>query len=128
MIAFDLPDELKPIVSEFGYNNKATIKITFTQIYDKVSFNSIFTIKNIQRSFDEFEKRIRKFVPNITDYHYNLIENTIYDNLPSDNSTLSAELDEDTVKGNKNRSAENYETRSTAGWWHSPDLSYSATA
>ena len=104
MIDFELPDELKPIISEIGYNNKVIIKITFTEVYDKVSFNSVFTTKNIQKSIDEFEKRIKKFVPNITDHHYNLIENTIYDNILSNNiDTSSEDNDEDGNKGNKQR-------------------------
>jgi hypothetical protein len=103
LIDFIIPDELKSVVSEFGYNNKITIKITFTQVYDKVSFNSIFTTKNIQKSFDEFEKRISKFIPNISKHHYNLIENTIHDNLNLINDTPSGELYEDKDKVNKQR-------------------------
>jgi hypothetical protein len=104
LIDFEIPDELKSVVSELGYNNKVTIKITFTQVYDKVSLNSIFTTRNIQKSFDEFEKRIRKFVPNITDHHYNLIENTIYDNLLSNNGDTSSEdMDKDGNRGNSQR-------------------------
>jgi hypothetical protein len=105
LIDFKLPDELKSIVSEFGYYNQAIIKITFTQVYDKASFNSIFTTKNIQKSFEDFEKRIKKFVPTITTHHFNLIENTIYDNLLSNNNndSLSEELDEVRNKEDKKR-------------------------
>lgn len=103
LIDFEIPEELKSIISEFGCFNGEVIKITFTDVYDKVSFNSIFTKKNIQRSFDGFEKRIKKFVPNITEYHYNLIENIISDNLNLINDTLSHESNEDIDKGNKNR-------------------------
>ncbi|MDR4490054.1 MAG: hypothetical protein R2685_04025 [Candidatus Nitrosocosmicus sp.] len=81
MIDFNIPEELRPIISEFGCFNGSIIKITFTHIYNKVSFHSIFNTKNIQKSIDDFEKKVRKFVPNISDRHYNLLENTIYDNL-----------------------------------------------
>ncbi len=105
LIDFEIPEELKAVVSEFGcYGDGPLVKIIFTDVYDKVSINFIVTTKNIQKSFDEFEKRLRKLVPNISDHHFNLIENIIIDNFLINNSNkLSEENGEDRDKGNIKR-------------------------
>jgi len=80
LIEFDTPEELQSIVSKFGCDDYGIIRLTFTQIYDKISVNIVFS-KNIQKSLIDFEKRIKKFVPKISNHDYNLLENAIHENL-----------------------------------------------
>ncbi|WP_148685645.1 hypothetical protein [Candidatus Nitrosocosmicus hydrocola] len=81
MIDFDICEQLKPIVSEMGYDSHGIIKLNFTEAYDNLSLIAIFNITNIQKSLNDFEKKVRKIVPNISTHHFNLLEDTIYKNI-----------------------------------------------
>jgi hypothetical protein len=78
---FNICEQLKSIVSEFGYDNHGIIRLNFTKTYDNLSIISVFTISNIQKSLSDFEKKVKKVVPNISTHHFNLLEDTIYQNL-----------------------------------------------
>ncbi len=81
MIDFTLSEDTKSIVSEFGCSHANVIEITFNDSYSKKTVHCIFKSKDLQKSFSEFERRTHNKVPTITDQHYGLLEETIYQNL-----------------------------------------------
>lgn len=74
MIDFAIDEELKPIVSEFGYSNNGVIQIAFAEVYNKKTVYSIFKLKDISKSFKELNTNIKEQVPDIVKEHYDLIK------------------------------------------------------
>ena len=81
MIDFKIPDELKPVVSEFGYDNNGLVKITFTEVYQNLSLHCFFDTNKIQKSLAEFERKLKSKVQRLLPSHYNLIEEDFIKNL-----------------------------------------------
>lgn len=102
LIEFEISEELKPIVSEFGYDKKGLIKITFTEIYQNIPLYCLFNINNnLQKSFAEFEERLKSKVDNLSPSHYNLIENDFINNLEKiDDATNNEKQRDDTNQRN----------------------------
>lgn len=105
MIEFEISDDLKPIVSEFGYDKKGLVKITFTEVYQNISLRCLFNINKIQKSLDDFEKRLKSKVEDLSQSHYNLIEEDLLRNLDKidiadDNENYPDKQIDDTHKEN----------------------------
>ncbi len=81
MIDFTVSEELKSIISKFGIINKGVIELEFAEIYGKQTIYSIFRIRELQKSFQAFENKVKDQVHDISPRHYYLLENTIYQNL-----------------------------------------------
>ncbi len=102
MIEFEISEELKPIVSEFGYDKKGLIKITFTEVYQNISLHCLFNINNnIQKSLEEFEKRLKSKVEGLSPSYYNLIEEDIFKNLKKIEDLGNNEVDDTNTKNNR---------------------------
>lgn len=107
LIEFDISDELKPIVSEFGYDNNGSIKITFTEVYQNLSLHCFFDINKIQKSLAEFERKLKSKVQRLLPSHYNLIEEDFIKNLHKidlvEDDTKSSDRQSDDTKTQDNK-------------------------
>lgn len=107
LIEFDVSDELKTIVSEFGYNKNGSIKITFTEVYQNLTLHCFFDINKIQKSLTEFERKLKSKVQSLLPSHYNLIEEDFIKNLHRidtiENDTQSSERQNDDTKIQDNK-------------------------
>ncbi len=109
LIDFEISEELKSVVSKFGIDHNIIINIQFTEVCDKKAFNFVFNIKNLEKSLRDFQSRLKKVVPNVTDHHFNLLENTIYENLDKFEPTYNNDKSSPTQQSNSIKYLRKYE-------------------
>ena len=74
---FDIPENLKHLISNVEYSDIKTIDVKFTHQYGDKEIASPFDVTDVPNSLKNFEKKLKQMLKDISNEEYNEIETVI---------------------------------------------------